>query len=218
MSTFVKNISMRIKLLTAAILSVIFSVSCNNGNETANANENQLEGLLKIKNEAGLKEKFGNDHISYDTIWGAEGSFTMGTYIDQGTDDEVEIYWEDSLNRSGIASASVHAQWQENGDYKYNSKWISASGVKLGMTTDELEKLNGKPFTFSGFGWDYGGGIMSWNDGKLEKFGIGVTLTDGMDDKVSDEELNEILGDQEVSSDNAVVKKTQPRVNAISVY
>ena len=209
---------MRIKLLSAAILSLIFSASCKNGNEPGNAGENQLEDLLKIKNEAGLKAKFGEEHISYDTIWGPEGSFTMGTYIDKGTNDEVEIYWEDSLGRSGIASASVHAQWKENGDYDYKSKWISASGVKLGMTTDELEKLNGKPFTFSGFGWDYGGGVMSWKDGKLEKFGVGVTLTDGDERNSTEEELNEILGDQEVKSDNVVVKKTQPRVNAFSVH
>lgn len=220
---------MKIKVLSGVFLALIFSASCTDGNdkskgdttmydETRPLGESKLDDLLKIKDEAELKVKFGNDRISYDTIWGAEGTYTMGSYIDKGSGDEVQIYWEDSLNRSGITNASIHAQWNHNGTYNYSSKWISASGVKLGMTTNELEKLNGKAFTFSGFGWDYGGGIISWNDGKLDKYGIGVTLSEGEESKITDDEMSEILGDQEVNSDNPVVKKTQPRVNALSVY
>ncbi len=229
MYTFVKKISMRIKQLSALFLSLIFAASCTEGNDkskgdttlsdrTGAVGENRLEDLLKIKDETELKSKFGKDHISYDTIWGAEGSYTMGSYIDKGTNDEVQIFWFDSLERSMIASASIHAKWNDNGTYNYSSKWMSVTGIKLGLTTDELEKLNGKTFTFSGFGWDYGGGIMSWNDGKLSTFEVGVTLVESEDHEISETEMNEILGDQEVKSDNAVVKKTQPRVNSVSVY
>src|SRR5574337_1693242 len=55
-----------------------------------------VEDLLQIKDEAELKLKYPQSKITYDTIWGSEGAFTMGTYIDKGSKDEVQIMWKDS--------------------------------------------------------------------------------------------------------------------------
>jgi hypothetical protein len=44
-----------------------------------------------------------------------------------------------------------------------SSKW-STHGVRVGSTLLKLVKLNGKDFSFSGLGWDYGGGVFR-NDG-----------------------------------------------------
>jgi hypothetical protein len=225
---------MKISVLTLLFSPAVLLLSCSGANGSGNndstktdsgmvditrpAGENNLESFLSIKDEADLKSKFGADHVKYDTVWGGEGAFDMGTYLDKGTNDEVEILWKDSLHRSGPASISVHAKYNPEGNYNYACKWSSKTGVKLGMTTDELEKLNQKTFSFSGFGWDYGGGVMGWNNGKLEDSHVGVTLTEAVDSKVSEDEMTQILGDQEIRSDNKVVKKVQPRVVSLSVY
>jgi hypothetical protein len=183
---------------------------------------NFLEDLLNIKDEAELKSKFGTTHISYDTIWGEEGMFTMGSFLDEKTKDEVEFMWGDSLHRSGVENVAIEGgKVDAAGNYTVNfeNKWVSKTGVKLGLTTDELEKMNGKPFVFSGFGWDLGGGIYDWSKGKFENCGIGILLSEGDDtQKLPEKELDQILGDHDVRSDNAVIKKIQPKVIRISVY
>jgi hypothetical protein len=221
---------MKIKVLSAVLFALIFSVSCSDSagkpkndslvyDETRPGGENHLEDLLKIKDEVELKSKFGAGHVSYDTIWGAEGNYTMGSYIDKGTKDEVEIYWSDSAGRAGLITAMAKAYYDASGNYIFDNKWSSATGVHIGSTTDELEKLNGKPFVFSGFGWDYGGGIRDWNKGKLEDAGVGVELTESESiGKLPEKEYEQILGDQDVSSDHPVVKKVQPKVYRMSVY
>ncbi|GAB2513690.1 hypothetical protein [Lysobacter humi (ex Lee et al. 2017)] len=43
-----------------------------------------------------------------------------------------------------------------------------ADGVRIGIDTRELERLNGRPFAFAGFDWDYGGLVMDWKGGRLD--------------------------------------------------
>jgi hypothetical protein len=218
---------MKIKLLSVLFLPVLFIASCSgNGGKPSDdslsdkgmepTGENYIEDLLTIKDEKELKSKFSADRVTYDTIWGPEGTYTMGTYLDKGSVNEVQVWWEDSLHRSGVASVVISALYA-NEKYIYGSSWSSKSGVKLGMTTVELEKVNGRMFNFSGFEWDYGGGVMSWNNGKLENAKVGVTLTAG-DGKLTEDEMTLVIGDQEVKSDDPVVKKMQPRVIKVSVY
>jgi hypothetical protein len=49
------------------------------------------------------------------------------------------------------------------------SRWRREDGVHAGMTLQELVALNGKPVRFMGFDWDYGGGVIGWNGGTLER-------------------------------------------------
>lgn len=178
-----------------------------------------LEDLLAVTSEAQLKEMYGASRVSWDTIWGAEGTFEMGTYLDKGTKNEVHIFWGDEHRGSGVLSAGVEVRYDKRGNSDYGNSWTSRTGVKLGMTTDELEKLNGRPFAFSGFGWDYGGGVMDWKGGALEEHPIGITLSEGENaPEISEPEMSQILGDHDVMSDNAVVKKVKPRVVRITVF
>ena len=48
------------------------------------------------------------------------------------------------------------------------SIWQTRAGLSTGMTLIEVENLNGKPFLFYGGGWDQGGQITNWNDGRLK--------------------------------------------------
>jgi hypothetical protein len=235
-ATFGKNkFTMKIKVLSVVFSSAIILASCSGESgktgsdslkgdttmhdSTRPIGENHLEDLLDIKDETELKAKFGADRISYDTVWGAEGNYSMGSYIDKGSNEEVQILWMDAMHRKGVSSASTRGHYDASGKYLFSNLWITASGIKIGMTVDELEKLNGKPFMLWGFGWDYGGGISNWNKGKLDEMGIRVELTEGdLTGKVSEKEYGQILGDHEISSDHPVIKKIQPRVHRISVH
>lgn len=227
-STFEKKIHMK-KILSGGVLfsAAFFMISCGNNtavtgsdslkNDSAAA-QFVLEDLLQFETQADLEKKFGKEHVKFDTIWGPEGNWVLGTYIDKGTRDEVQLIWgDDSLSSGGVVAASTEMNYEGDDHPSFNSKWVSETGVKLGMTTGELEKLNGRAFTFSGFGWDYGGAVMDWKGGKLDTQGLGVELTEGSTE-ISEAETEEILGDKDVRSDNAVVKKVQPKVAKVTVF
>jgi hypothetical protein len=227
---------MKIKVLSVIFSAAIIFASCSGDKDKQGADslkgdttmhditrpigENHLEDLLKIKDEAELKSKFTTDRISYDTIWGPEGMYTMGSYIDQGTKDEVQIVWQDSLRRRNVNAAMAKAWYDTaSGNYIFNCTWCSERGVHIGTTTDELEKLNGKEFVFSGFGWDYGGGIRDWQGGMLEGRGLRIDLTESESiGKLPEKEYTQILGDQDIKSDHPIVKKVQPKVYRIAVF
>jgi hypothetical protein len=52
------------------------------------------------------------------------------------------------------------------------SIWARADGVRLGLTSTELQAKNGRPFKFLGFEWDYGGAISDWRGGTLAPDGV----------------------------------------------
>ncbi len=68
------------------------------------------------------------------------------------------------------------------------------NGVKIGTTLSELVKLNGKPFTFTGFDWDYGGYAI-FEKGKLENDCYSIQLYYDYKD-LFENEWNQIVGDQ----------------------
>lgn len=94
-----------------------------------------------------------------------EGFCVPGALLFADTDDELEIAWQDSA-RTRISMVTAR---------RTAGRWATPAGVRVGTTLAELEELNGGPFTLSGFGWDYGGGLGSWENGRLAG-----TLTEGI--------------------------------------
>ena len=202
--------------------AILLTFSCSNGTSETNETVIQekepcLEDILVFGSEEELAKKYGKGSISYDTIWGAEGFFTMGTYVRTDEYAHVEILWSDSAAKKGMISATLVSDADYYAEKLEPGKWKSCTGAYLGMSTDALQKLNGRPFKFSGFGWDYGGGVMSWENGTLDKKGIAVQLSEGSSAELSQDETNQVLGDVPVMSNNPVLQKLKPRVWSISV-
>lgn len=177
-----------------------------------------LEDILAAGNEQDLISRYGKNNVSYDTIWGAEGFYTMGTFVKVDDESRVEVMWADSAKRSTMISATLVSNGDYYADRILTGKWKSCTGVALGMSLEELQNINGRPFKFSGFGWDYGGGVISWEGGTLEGKGLAIQLSEGSgSDELTLEENTSVLGDVPVMSDNPVARKLKPRVWSISV-
>lgn len=74
----------------------------------------------------------------------------------------------------------------------------------VGMSLEALVEMNGAPIDFAGFGWDYGGTILSFNEGYLVNVGGRLAPSENA-------ELNsDLLGDDTFSSED-------PRVNASDI-
>lgn len=143
-----------------------------------------------------LRRRFGVANVTVTQIDGAEGETFRGIVL--FPDDparRAEIFPQDDATLSGISSIRVSGT---------TSRWQLDNGLRLGMTLAELVAANGKPVSFSGLDWDYGGGIRDWHGGRFAPqdsstvfVAVGLTHGDiGADDNIP-------TGDSEFRSDDA---------------
>lgn len=134
-----------------------------------------------------VKATYGADQLKAGTLYGPEGIEYEGYRLFPDTDNELEL-----AEAEGGFTANT---WQKGG------QWTSAEhGIRVGTSLAQLNRLNGRPFEFYGFDWDYGGLVSDWKGGTLE----GYRLQLGYDRDFVDYEgsfLEKAIGDQPVSSD-----------------
>jgi hypothetical protein len=93
--------------------------------------------------------------------------------------------------------------------------WKTKEGVKIGTTLKEIIKLNGRDLSFSGWGWDYGGVILSYKGGELKSYENNIWLYLGEPDNI--EGLEQYIGSGEFSSSSKKLPKDMIRVAEIMV-
>lgn len=147
---------------------------------------------------------YGAEFITDGTIYIGEGEGSNGFYLFKNSNLELQCALNDKGKIFGIYVRQPGAPW------------ITPEGVKMGIKMEDLQKLNGKPFLFSGFGWDFGGGVYNYNEGNLDKyFGtIGITL--GEPDNI--EGLDEFMGDVDCNSSAKKLQGRGIRVVEIAVF
>jgi hypothetical protein len=117
---------------------------------------------------ARLETLYGKSNIKDEWICGPECVDTiLVTKIFPDQTHEITVYWDDSAFHKKIVMLEV---------FRDGTPYHTAHGLKNGSTLRDILKLNGQKITFSGFGWDYGGFIHSYNNGALEKSPIGLRL------------------------------------------
>ena len=144
---------------------------------------------------AGLQKIFGTENVKDERICGAECVDSVDvTIIYPGDRKEIVVYWQDTNYHKDIA-------FLQSG--MYDAPYHTASGLKIGSSLADLLRINGQKINFSGFGWDYGGYIQSYNNGTMEKspvqFRLDLDFTESTD--------NELMGDVELNTDMPSVKK-----------
>jgi len=107
-------------------------------------------------------------------------------------------------------------------------RWHLANGITDGTKMLELERLNGKPFTISGFGMGYGGNVQAWDGGRLETLECNGRLTLTLDGErqrggvltteLTSEERHSITGDKPVPSTTPAMRKVNPVVTEMVFY
>jgi hypothetical protein len=90
-------------------------------------------------------------------------------------------------------------------------------GVRIGTTLAELETLNGKPFTLSGFGGMLDG-MASW-DGALNKLPGGCFLGGNLAPtaKLSKRALDKLSGDDDFKSTDPLMRQARPALHQVQV-
>ena len=158
-----------------------------------------IEKIAEMANKGTLFAEFPDSEIKTEIASINEGMDNVKViWLNRGKKDEVRI---DFQPKDSTKVFRVTVEGKEN-------KYSSETGVKSGMTIDELNSANRKPVDFYGFGWDFGGAVK-FNNGQLEAQKIRVYL------KTDKKYGNQFLGDTPHTFEEAKAAKLELYVNKI---
>lgn len=163
----------------------------------------QRVGLIKPgMTSTDIERAYGKKNLKLMELPGPEGSTYEGAKLFAGTDRELELSW-DPENEAKKVVMDINV---------VGKAWKFENGLKTEMTLEEVEKLNGKPFTVSGFDWDYGG-YANFEGGKLEgKVSIRFYPT-------AKDVSPTLSGDKQIPSTDKKLRAAKPKIQgAISVF
>ena len=166
--------------------------------------------FARNSSHAKLVQTFGQQNVREGSIYLGEGESSPGSIIyPNDLRIKIEITWKDTVKFEKINWLYI----------RKDSKWRLGNGMRIGSSLDEVERLNGKPFKLSGFGWDYSGAVRSWQDGFLDT-GLGdCTISARFDpaENLLPQVTKKILGDREILSSNSDMQATRPAIYLLLV-
>ena len=171
-----------------------------------------LDCLAPVKGTTtgeSVARQYGKAAVDGD-VGGPEGTPLLGLtlYSTDPTHQLDIVWWDDARTAVSMVRASDKSV-----------DWIGPSGLHVGSSLADVEAANGKPFTLSGFGWDYGGYAVDFKGGKLETLDGGCHLLLRFDNVASTAAIPDgISGDGvQLNSDDPKVKKYAPVITEMSV-
>jgi hypothetical protein len=166
--------------------------------------------ISRRSSAADLRRQYGPQSVEQARIELGEGETSPGTILYPGDSlRRLEIVWRDTVRQQEPARIILRGR---------QSQWQAASGISLGTSLQDLERLNGRPFTLAGFGWDYAGVVTSWNGGSLDSALAGVKLyLDPGPAQSESAPYSQVLGDRDYSSSLPAMQQLNPGVAQIFV-
>lgn len=148
------------------------------------------EDLVKIYTAA---------YVKLGKIHAAEGAEQPGAILFQGTSNELQVGFTEDGKRIEFVRI-------------IGAAWSTKEGLRVGTTLAELERINGGPFQFSGFGWDYGGAVHA--RGKALR-GIGITIAYTKNGETP--AARQVMGERQFSSRHPALKNLGVAVSQIVI-
>lgn len=164
----------------------------------------QQVGLIKAgATEVDIINSYGADQVVRRDIGLGEGESAPGTIVFPDTKNQLIIEWQDSMVYQKIARIRIEGE---------ESDWATPQGVRIGTTLERLEAINGKPFKFFGFEWDYSGLCKDWQGGNIDPK-LSVFLNPGNPEAV----YPDLLGDAEFLSTHPKASTAQLQVSSFVI-
>ncbi|MHA8066585.1 hypothetical protein V7S76_07865 [Aquirufa sp. ROCK2-A2] len=190
-------------------LLAIIALSCSeNSQKSASQASKNLNEVLNCKDLPGLKNKFGVENLIADTIIVMGDDSLSGTILYPKSNNQVLVFYHNDQ----IIDVTIMGE---------KSDWKTETGLELGMTLTEVEKINTKNFTISGFNWAHGGTVVSWEGGKLggDKLSHVASFSNKNNQHVdiSEEEYKQISGQTEFDVRHPLIQKLNPLLDQISI-
>lgn len=181
------------------LIIILGVVSCKGPKQTSIRTTDLfvVENLAKMTSE-DIRKNYTDTSINEDIGMFEEGTEERPyTTLYADTPDEIQITWADA-QRTRIYDIRFTGE----------GRWRSNTGIKVGTTYEELNRINEKEISFYGFGWDYSGAVV-WNDGKLEQTRIFAFL------EPNTSIPNNFYGDQVIKASSEEIAALGLRVSTI---
>ncbi len=164
--------------------------------------------FAKDSSHARLVDVFGASNVAFIDIEDEGGATVKASvvYPDEPR-RRVEVLWHDAKARRRPARIDVG----------FKSSWHTVRGLHIGSELAEVEKINGKPFELTGFDWELGGRVSSWDGGALGKIAGGCNLRFGFNPwaDAPDAARDKVSGNQEFSSTDPNMRASKPTISEI---
>lgn len=186
--------------------------------EVAKIDFSKFDHYATILTKTDLIAEFGEENLEDKTAWFAEGTVERKSTVltNPNNGHIVKYIWADSDNETTAWIEATHYVWGEDYGVEGTQELEAENGLKLGMSLAELRAWNGDDFRFSGFGWDYAGGVFAEEGSKLTDSKVQVRL---MNDQVeSNEGFDFMIGDVELHADDENLKNAPVLVEQFSLY
>jgi hypothetical protein len=117
----------------------------------------------------------------------------------------LEVWWQNA-NRTGLYLIDIAGK----------SGWVAPKGLRLGLTLDQVEKLNHKPFKLKGFDADGVAAVADWDGGELASLPGGCKASASVQVKAKSA-AGELPAKDEYSSDDPAMRALKPTVSEILI-
>jgi predicted GNAT family acetyltransferase len=187
------------------LLSFTLLGACSSNSEVSLPTEN-LNEVLACGDAKGLIAKYGAKSVIVDTSIVTGDDTLRGAIIFLGTAKQANVFFHEGK----ISDVSVQGE---------SSVWKTASGLYLGLSLQDVEKINAKNFTISGFGWAHGGSVVSWEGGKLAGDSTLTHLVSFRNKRqnISIEEFNKVSGEAEFDVRHVLIQQMNPALEQITI-
>jgi hypothetical protein len=195
------------QILLSIVIISLFSCSEKSQQKAAQDAKN-LNEVLICQDLAGLKIKFGEKNITADTMIVMGDDTLNGTLLYPKTENQVLVFYHNNQ----IVDVTIVGE---------KSDWRTESGLFLGMNLTDVEKINNKNFTISGFNWAHSGTVVSWEGGKLggEKLSHLASFSNknNQHEDITEDEYKQISGQTEFDVRHPIIQKLNPVLDQISI-
>ena len=144
-----------------------------------------------------------NMTFSHETVPGGEADVT--TLFPNDPRRRLEVWWSNP-NRTGTYLIDIAGK----------SIWTGPLGLRLGLTLEQLEKLNRKPFKMKGFDQDDVASVSSWDGGALASLEGGCKAGVNVHSNAS-AAASELPAKDEYSSNDPALRALKPTVSEILI-
>ena len=190
------------------LILIISSFSCSEVKKQIQT-LGSLNEVLDCRSLPGLQLKYGIKNVINDTSWLICDDTLRGSIIFPNSSKQAFVYFHDA----NIVDVTIKGE---------SSDWKTNSGLYLGMTLTEVQAVNAKNFTMSGFNWSHGGSVVSWEGGKLtgdSTLSHLAMFSNVLNEHnaISDEAYKLISGEVEFDVRHPNIQKLNPKLDLISI-
>jgi hypothetical protein len=175
--------------------------------------------ITSESSEEQLKKVCGAANVQPADVPDETGKTSMGLVI--FPDDprkKIAVIWKDPQKRQGVDTIWLRSSCSP----VCQSDWAVTNGISLGTSLQDMERLNGNPFTLSNFVTNGTGWVRSWNNGQLDltlasSGTVAIRLTGPGQGQMSGTDQASLSGLDAVGSDNPVLQRLNPTVSEIRI-